>query len=323
MGTFTLPGADIRRYYHHLGIPLPGQARVEASIRCFANPAAHRREDRDPSCSVNLSSGAWHCWGCGAKGGAYDAAIALGHTPRRAIDLMIACGLTEPRHGIRTAHELLPASACPHPASPPERAPALPSEAQAARYRQQLCRRPALLARLHTDRGWTYATMRDLGLGLDRGRITIPIRSRHGSLRGLLRYQPWPGTGPKMLALPGSRLGLIPHPAVEQSLHILLVEGPPDMITARSRGLPAIAVPGTDSFKPSWASLLAGRQVTIVMDADAQGRGAARRIAGCLGAHAETVEILDLAPKRNDGYDLTDWLTDHPSGDLSRLSATG
>jgi hypothetical protein len=321
MGTFTLPGADIRAYYHRLGILLPDQRRVEAPVRCFANPGAHRREDRDPSCSVNLASGAWHCWGCGAKGGAYDAAIALGHNPRQAIDLMIACGLAEPRNRIRTGRELLPPTASPHRASPPERAPALPSEAQLARSRERLSHRPALLARLHAERGWTYPTMRDLGLGLDRGRITIPIRNRAGSLRGLLRYQPWPSAHPKMLAVPGSRLGLIPHPAAEPSRHILLVEGPPDMITGRSHGLPAIAVPGTDSFKPTWARLLTGRQVTIIMDTDPQGRAAAQRIAVYLDGHAAKVEVLDLAPERNDGYDLTDWLTDHPSRDLSTLSA--
>jgi hypothetical protein len=38
-----------------------------------------------------------------------------------------------------------------------------------------------------------------------------------------------------MLAALGSRMGLIPHPTGETSERILLVEGPPDMIAARSR----------------------------------------------------------------------------------------
>ena len=105
--TLALPDADIRGYYRHLGIQLPDKANLEASVRCFADPGAHRREDRDPSCSINLINGAWHCHGCGARGGAYDAALAKGHTPRSAIDLMIAHGLIERRARLQTARELL------------------------------------------------------------------------------------------------------------------------------------------------------------------------------------------------------------------------
>ena len=118
MATLTLPGADIRGYYQRLGIHLPAQARLDASVRCFANPDAHRREDRNPSCSVNLVSGAWKCHACGARGGAYDAAWRTGYTPRAAIDLMIAHGLTERRSRLQTARELLDASDRPSQAAP-------------------------------------------------------------------------------------------------------------------------------------------------------------------------------------------------------------
>ena len=273
MATLTLPGADIRGYYQRLGIQLPVNARLEASVRCFADPGAHRREDRDPSCSVNLVSGAWKCHACGARGGAYDAAWRKGYTPRAAIDLMIAHGLTERRARLQTARELLNASARPSQAAsrsrartrasknPPSNVPALHvTEQDVARWQTALSRRPSLLATLARERGWRYETIRALELGLDRGRITIPIRDARGELRGLLRYQPKPTDRPKMLAAPGSRIGLIPHPAAEPSKRILLVEGPPDMIAARSRGLPAIAVPGDHAWQHAWAHLLAGRQ---------------------------------------------------------------
>ena len=41
----------------------------------------------------------WHCWGCGAAGGAYDAALAHGLSARDAIDLMIADDLATRRIG--------------------------------------------------------------------------------------------------------------------------------------------------------------------------------------------------------------------------------
>ena len=95
--TSTLPGADIRGFYDALGIALPEWATVEASVRCFADPAAHAHEDRDPSCSVNLEIGAWRCWGCGAKGGAYDAATWRGRSPREAMDLLVSYGIAPRR----------------------------------------------------------------------------------------------------------------------------------------------------------------------------------------------------------------------------------
>jgi hypothetical protein len=328
--SLTLAGADIHGFYHQLGIPLPDTPRTDVSIRCFADPDAHHRSDRDPSCSINTITGAWRCHGCGAHGGAYDAALTKGHTPRSAIDLMITHRLTERRSRLHTARELLDA---PHPAAPPHQTtPAARRSDNAAstallvtdedvdRYQAALSRRLGLLAGLAEDRGWRYQTIRGLQLGFDRGRITIPIRDRTMALRGLLRYQPGPTSRPKMLAAPGSRLGLIPHPSTETSQHILLVEGPPDMIAARSHDLPAIAVPGDHAWQPAWARLLARRHITIVMDADRPGRDAAARIAHDLTETAH-VNVVDLAPDRDDGYDLTDWLQQHDPGHLQGFPA--
>jgi hypothetical protein len=79
------------------------------------------------------------------------------------------------------------------------------------------------------------------------------------------------------------------------------------LIAARSHGPRAIATPGADSWRTSWAQLLCDRQVTIIMDCDEQGRTAAATIANDLSSVSD-VRVLDLAPDRNDGYDLTDRL---------------
>jgi DNA primase len=201
------------------------------------------------------------------------------------------------------------------------------SEADVARWETSLSRRPALLSQLAVERGWRYGVIRELQLGLDSGgRVTIPIRNGRGELRGALRYQPLHFREPKMLAVRGTRLGLIPHPARETSADLLLVEGPADMIAARSHGLPAIAVPGTHAWRSEWAGLLEGRRVTVVMDCDRPGRTAARRIEDDL-ARLCTVAVIDLDPSRDDGLDLTDVLLDYgrtaiePPG-LARLHRT-
>lgn len=314
--TQTLAGADIRGYYAALGIELPGWARDEATVRCFAAPDAHRRDDHTPSCSVNLQHGSWRCHGCGAAGGAYDAATALGHTQRAAIDLMINHGLTERRASNRPGR---PTVARPRgrPSTPDRRRGRMTvSESALAEWHAALAADGGLRQRLARERGWRRETIDELGLGLHRGRITIPVRNEFRRLVGLLHYQPWPRRGePKMYATPGSRRQLLPHPAAETLQRVLLVEGEGDMIAARSHGLAAIALPGVRSWQPQWAELLAGRRVVIIMDADPAGREVAQRIRRDLDACADAT-ILDLAPERDDGYDLSDWLREHgPTGE--------
>jgi Toprim-like len=92
-----------------------------------------------------------------------------------------------------------------------------------------------------------------------------------------------------------------------------LVDGPPDMISARSRGLPAIAVPGDNASESEWARLFAGRHASVVFDCDRAGRAAAARIAADLRAAGVRGSIVDLACGRADGYDLTEWLAERES----------
>ena len=322
----ALSGADVRGFYQALGIELAGWAQREASVACFAAPDEHVRGDRDPSCSVNVQTGAWHCWGCGARGGAYDAALARGRSPRDAIDLMIAHGLTTPRaeapaRARRDAHRPPAGRPATGSAETRSRAPLLVDEQQLAAARARLAALPwpPRVLRASQRRLWLCATLLELGCGWERGRVLIAIRGAEGALCGLLRYAPSHDHAPNVLAARGTRLGLIPHPAAEPSEWVVLVEGPPDTIAARSHGLPALAVPGDDAWEPGWARLLAGRRVSVVMDCDRAGREAATRIARDLAAAGVRGKIVDLARGRDDGYDLTDWLADRRSRQIAEL----
>src|SRR4051794_16330456 len=81
---------DVRAFYAALGVVLPpAQAGVlNATVACFANPRSHRHEDKNRSMSVSTTSGAFNCFACEARGGAYDAALALGKTPADAMVLL-------------------------------------------------------------------------------------------------------------------------------------------------------------------------------------------------------------------------------------------
>jgi hypothetical protein len=72
-------------------------------------------------------------------------------------------------------------------------------------------------------------------------------------------------------------------------------------------------------WRAEWTPLFADRRVTIVMDSDRAGRTLSSRIAHELKECAK-VTIVDLAPDRDDGYDLTDWLLDHPGRALKAVT---
>ncbi len=313
---------DVRGFYAALGIELPNQALRDAASRCFAAPDSHTHGDRSPSCSINVASGVWKCHGCGAHGGPYDAALAAGHTPRSAMTLLINHGLAEPRKtnatqwpARRTGSSSGPPGATDRVSSAP--VPFAADENDVERSAEMLEANRPLIRRLSRERAWTRPTIQQLGIGYDGARITIPIHNANRRLRGVLRYDAFGRRNPKMLAVRGTRLGLIPHPVDEPSNQVVLVEGPPDMIAARSSGLPAIAVPGTSAWQPTWTRLLADRQITIVMDCDSAGRRAAHEIREAFRASAVEVELIDLAPGRDDGYDLTDRILE------SRRSSVG
>lgn len=66
------------------------------------------------------------------------------------------------------------------------------NDAEVTRWQTALAADTDLIHKLTRERGWLYATMLELELGVDGGRVTIPVRDETDGLIGLLRYQPWP-----------------------------------------------------------------------------------------------------------------------------------
>ena len=285
-----------RDLYADLGIDLPARGDKNVQLRCFAAPDAHRRDDHRPSCSVHLETGVFNCFGCGAKGGPYDAALARGRSRADAMELLR-------RHGLAGERDDRPAPS-PHK---PKAAP--PPGADLNRYRQALETNAGALASLEELRGWTADAIRALGLGLDGERIIFPVRSSDGALANLLRYAPDPErrtSRRKMLAGKDCRRDLFPAPETLEGDEAWIVEGEPDAVAGHSLGLPAVAVPGIRGWRAEWAGRFAGRRIVVCLDCDCQGREAAQRIARDLLDYAAEVRVLDLNPKRDDGYDLGD-----------------
>ena len=266
------------------------------------------RPDCDPSFSVILQGGARQCHGCGAKDGVSDAATARRYFDSAAVDLMVANGVAEYRPHRRRQGRSRPAarSSPPRTSRPPSPWPPA-DDADVTRWQTALAADTGPHSQADAQ---SRMALRHDARTRARSRLRpchIPVRDDIHRLVGLRRYQPWPAPGePKMLAAPGSHRALLPHPAAEASEQVPLVEGEPDMIAARSRGLPAVAVPGVDGWRTAWASLFAGWRVVEVMHCDEDGRAAAA-ITNDI-KRVRPAGALDRAPQRLDGHDLTDQL---------------
>lgn len=286
---------SVESFYQALEVELPG-AGAEAAVPCFADPDAHKHEDRNRSASVNRVSGLWCCHGCSESGNPYSAAIARGCTPAEAMTLLEGHGLKEPDERPRAKSR--------------KAAKFAGTDQEVERCRAALAEKPEALARLGELRGWTAEAIDRLGVGLDeRGRVTFATRDAAGELVGLVRFQPNPECreGPKSKADPGSGRELFPPPESVDGEPIYLVEGEPDAVAGASLGIPAVSVPGTGKWDDGWARRFARRRVIVCLDSDAAGRTAAQRAAEALLPHASEVRVIDLDPEREDGYDLGDW----------------
>ena len=83
-GTRYDPDAAWRRHPRVLRSardPAP-RAQTEASVRCFVDPDAHRRGDRDSVMQLNLTHGAWRCLAAVKGARERPAAATTAHWPQ-------------------------------------------------------------------------------------------------------------------------------------------------------------------------------------------------------------------------------------------------
>jgi 5S rRNA maturation endonuclease (ribonuclease M5) len=290
----SVTGSRVHEFYAELGIELNGSGR-ESSVRCFANRAEHKRDDRNKSCSVSTLTGQWKCHGCNAKGGAFDAAVAKGYTVREAADLAERFGLF-----VKSEQKFT-----------------MGGGTQWKKWIEALQDKPKLIRRLWEVKGWTKEAIGSCALGWDGERIAfINAKPVNGQVKivGLARYLP--DGNPKMLTVAGSERTLFPRPErMSTSRPLFVVEGEPDAVSVRSAGHQAVAVPGAAAWQPGWAQRLVQFKNLIVMcDCDAQGRALAESVKRVL----PWARIVDLAPDRDDGYDIGDWILEAARDDAMR-----
>jgi hypothetical protein len=180
-------------------------------------------------------------------------------------------------------------------------APKMPTERRVQIWHEQLYKSPRILQRLTVVKGWNRRGYWRCQVGWDGERITFPVRSATRRIVGLVRYLP--GGDPKSKAIPGSRRDLFPPPELcSTKMPLFLVEGEPAAVSVWSTGHQAVAIPGVNSWRPEMAQRFVGRRVVMLPDCDPQGRDLAQRVSAVL----PKAMVVDLAPERQDGYDVGD-----------------
>jgi len=104
---------------------------------------------------------------------------------------------------------------------------------------------------------------------------------------------------------------------------IVLVEGEKDADALIAAGFVATTNCGGAAWKwtPEFLEHFRGAaRIVVIADSDAPGRKAAQERAQMLTTLVDDIRVLDLAPDRSDGYDVSDWLAAGNSArDLQRL----
>lgn len=183
--------------------------------------------------------------------------------------------------------------------------------------RRRLLGDPSLLRALEARRAWTAGAMVAWRLGIDeRGYILVP----HFSGAELLTVERFDALGlhdgAKTLAMKGRPRRLLVRPSGVLAREIFVCEGVGDTIAAASAGLCAVGAPSAEIWKPGFAAFLAEKGVHeahVVGDCDEAGRRFAARASESLREAGIEADVIDLAPHRTDGYDLTDHLRERRS----------
>ncbi len=294
---------DYEAYYRSQGIELHGSG-PERTARCPFH------DDRRDSLGVNVETGLYVCYACGARGDVFTF-----HMARYSVDFsrakeelarfagIVVDPATRGANGVYKKPAVAPAP----PRDEKPEPPPIPED-EVMRYHVQLLGYARSMRFLEEQKGLSVDTIREYKLGYDGDRIVIPIRDAAGAVRNLRRYHP--NRKPKMLPYREGygEARFFPIEALEGD-EIVIVEGEWDCMLAR-QALKINAVTqtgGAGTWKAEWNGLFTGKKVTICYDHDDAGREGARKVAEALAPVAAEVRVVQL-PVEDEGEDLSDWI---------------
>ena len=230
-----------------------------------------------PSLRVNIGTGVFKCFRCGASSSDFD------------IDQFVR----SPRSpSLRSAHD----------DDAKRRGSDIPplTEGLIERYHRFLLDSPSIVSDIERKRGWRKDTLEKLLLGWDGGHVWIPIFVR-GKLVNAKLYDPFKRTKVKSLHYANEvdlTRTVVWVPFGEESLKghesVWWFEGEPDGILAAQMGFPtALVIGGAGTWCDDVLTVTGSRRAVLCYDADAAGRRGARAVSARMraGGIKETIDI--------------------------------
>lgn len=250
--------------------------------------------EKTPSFTVNLTTNEWYCHGCG-KGG----------TEREFIQLYFDVTPDVARYAFSywQKNNKLP----------------FPTEDDVNKFHQALLAQPKELEVLHSF-GISDAVIKEMKLGFDDLRITIPIKGRTGYYVNIRRYLPphrrTAGTkNSKCINIRnlGSRR-YFPYEAFQQD-KIFIVEGEKDCLAARSQGYNAVTSTGGSAIPTDELILFKDKDVVLMLDQDKVGERNMKNYSIMLRNLARSLTVVELPCK-----DYADFYQQYGNEDVMKYS---
>lgn len=191
-----------------------------------------------------------------------------------------------------------------------------PSETQITKWHEALLGMPKELDALGRY-GWTPEILKELKIGYEDGRITIPIKSRTGRWVNVRKYLPVhrrvPGSNnAKCMNIKGlGQKRYYPYEAFESS-EIYIVEGEKDCIAARAQGINAVTSTGGSAIPTDEIFLFKDKDVVLMLDSDSVGKRNVKNYLALLKGIARSIRIVDLPVK-----DFADYFEEYGDPDVT------
>lgn len=314
--------------YINLYLQYTGSKKKGTNIEC-PNRAQHASgKDSNPSCTVNNTSGLYHCHTCGDSGNFinfYNNYIKPGEGGKHIIEWIEENlpGLTQERYSDINKHRN------------DESFNKLLKDIEDKRQKYEsstrkgneiieggdeyvkVCMNKLLsdndsIEYLNKTRYITPQLIEKFQLGIDdSGAFTIPIRDKNGQLLNIKKYNPRSLDKSKKWSYKVNDRKNIPNPYSAFSHEtIVIFEGEPDMYCARAHGIHSAVTFGAagiripDVLGDDMENLLYGKNIIIVFDADETGTENAYRVAADIYDIVDQIKIIDLNKSKSNSFGL-------------------
>lgn len=254
-------------------------------------------EDKEPSLSVNIETGLWHCFG-GCGGG--NAIQFIQKLYSLSFDEAVAKIKTEEGIGDIETPARTPKKQNPS-VSPPK--PAYLSFDQIKTIHNQLMKMPEILQKFTQKYGLTDETIKKYFIGYQNEHFVIPIE---------IEPAKWIIKEHKGYQSKGAKVSLYPSDLIKEGIpFIMITEGEFKSLLLNQFGFPSVSgTGGAGTWKAEWNSLFAGLNVVLAFDADEAGIKGAQRVVDSLKGKAKSIKVIQW-PQELDGSkdkkDVTDF----------------